>query len=832
VPFGPLVLAAALAVASPSPGPHAVVIPPPFFPGSYTVFTAGATRQSGLFDVLTKNDQIYFDLSAKNLDTTYVIEAGIARGIGNAFTGRALDALPVRFVRQDARILWEVPNANFIAPKTPTEKIDLDQSIAEDSVIASTPILAEDKVTGRIVIATTPLLGDFEHVAALLSPHPTAPAGLIVLQAAGGYGLNAAETYPIRAKAFPANVDVLVNLGFTAPANAPPSIPDARGFALAIHYSFIALPQNQGYVPRLADDRVGYFDDTLKDLNDAKSATPFVHFIERWDLRRKPIVFYMTNEVPTAYRESVRQGILAWNAAFAKIGVHDAVEVRDQPADPAFDPDDARYSTIRWITSDTPNFGAYTGVYSDPYTGEIYRAEIVVDGEYMRTVRSGYQENVAPAVTESDEAAAAAQAGYAMVAARTLGYHLDADRFVAQFVQAEVMHETGHAFGLRHNFAASGYYSLAQINNAAFTSVHGISASVMDYLPVNIAPPNVRQGAYFQLNVGPYDDWAIAYGYASAADSKRVARLSADPAYRYGTDENGTAFSPDPRIAPFDLSADPLGWDDEQLALTAGVLGRLDARFDRSGGSYFEERLAFLSALQNELRTALGAARFVGGEYTSRTHRGEAGGSAPFTPISRETSHRAFVILARSVFAPNAFRFSPQLVRDLGSDSFNGWGITTPNRPDIPLVSIDDVVQGTVLNQLFNTINVARIYDIESSAKPGTTMRLQDLFEWTRDAAFAGALTHPNAASPAHRELQRQYLDLMIAYFGAPSQLIQSSGVPRESQALARYELEQIDRTVRVALRSSSLDITTRAHFEDLDARAQRALHGVNVLQP
>jgi hypothetical protein len=152
-----LILAAAIA-ASPKPAPP---------PSAYTTFVTGATRQSGLFDVLTKDEQIYFDLGPANLDTTYVIEAGIARGIDGAFTGRALDAMPVKFVRQGNRILWEVPNANYVAPANPTAKLDLDQSIAADSVVAETPIVAEDGATKHIVIEATPLVGDFEHIVEL-----------------------------------------------------------------------------------------------------------------------------------------------------------------------------------------------------------------------------------------------------------------------------------------------------------------------------------------------------------------------------------------------------------------------------------------------------------------------------------------------------------------------------------------------------------------------------------------------------------------------------------------------------------------------------------------
>ncbi len=831
MPLGSLVLAAAIA-ASPSPPASAT----PIALGSYSEFVAGAKRQRGLFDVLTKDDRVYFDLSPADLDTPYVLEAGIARGVGpTAFTGRALDALPIAFVRQGNRILWEIPNANFIAPSDARAKLDLDQSIS-NSIVGSSPILAEDSTTKHLVIAPAPLAGDFERVVELLNPRPIGlPGQLSILAAPSGYGLDAAETYVAGAKAFPANVDVLVHLGITAPPSAPPSIADPREFRIVVHYSFIARPANDGYVPRQADDRVGYFVDTLKDLNDTRAPSPFVRYIERWDMRRKPIVFYLTNEIPKEYRNAVRRAILTWNAAFARVGIENAIEVRDQPNDPAWDPDDARYSAARWITSDEPGVGAYTGCYSDPYTGQIYRAEIVIDGEYLRTVRDGYQDDVLPALTESNGdlgGAAAEQAGFSAIAARVLGRHIGAERFVKEFVQAAVLHEAGHALGLRHNFEASTYYSLHDVEDAAFTLAHGLSASVMDYLPVNLAPPGKPQGAYFQLALGPYDYWAIRYGYANGVNPRSVANLSGNPAYRYATDDDATPLSPDPRAAAFDLSSDPLGYDAQQIDLTLRVIARLDARYARSGRSYYGERLAFLGALRNELRDAALAARYVGGIYLSRTHRGEPGWKPPFTPIPRTTSRRAVDLLAHDVFAPNAFAFPPPLLRDLGPDYFHGWGLNVPLLPDFPVVGVSDEIEDVVLNQLFSTINVSRIYDVESSSRPGSVMRLQDLFEWMRRAAFAELPGHPNTASEAHRELQRHYVDLLIAYVSASSGLIQNAGAPRESQALARYELQRIDRTATAALRNKSLDITTRSHLEDLQSRAARALHGINILQP
>ena len=823
-----------LALLAASPTPTSSPTAPAAPAGNYAAFTKGMERSAGLFDVLKKNDAVYFDLAPDSLDRTYVIEPIVARGLGAAFTGRAFDALPLKFVRQGARILWVVPNSNFLAPNTTWAKLALDNSIS-DSIVGASPILAEDTVTKHVVFAPTLLGGDFADVAATLNPRTQPPPGLVLLgPAQAAYTFQGAESSVASAKAFPANVEVVANLGFGAPANAPPSIADNRGFRIVMHYSIVALPAAGGYAPREADDRVGYFVDTLKRLDDTGASTPYVRYILRWDMRKKPIVYYLTNEIPPEYRPAVKRALLAWNAAFDRIGIHDAIEVRDQPSDPNWDPDDARYSSVRWITSDTPSFGASTAFFSDPYTGQIFRSEIVIDGEYLRAVRYGFAEQVLPALAANStlEAQSAEQALFAQMAGNTLGAHIDGATFAKQWLQSVVTHEAGHALGLRHNFAGSTLYSLAQIHDPKFSAAHGLSASVMDYLPVNISPPHVRQGAYFQLNLGPYDYWAVRYGYSTTQSPQSIARMSSRPEYRYGTDDEiSGAASLDPRISAFDLSSDPLAYDAEQFDLSRAIVARLDAHFPSNDTRYYDERLAFLSVMQSYARASFLAVRYLGGEYTSRTHRGQPGGKPPFVPISRAAARQAFDLLARNVFAPDAFTFPKGLVRDLGPDYFHGWGGTYVARPDFPLLTYANSIQDTVLNQLFSTVTLGRIYDAESST-PGTdTLRLADVFEWTRNAAFDG-LRDADVMSAAHRELQRHFVDLMIAYQGAPSNVVQNLGAPREAQALARYELGQILGETTRALRSNALDITTRAHLSDLAARANRALTGVNILSP
>ena len=181
------------------------------------------------------------------------------------------------------------------------------------------------------------------------------PAGGLMLLLGGpraGFALDASRSYYVSTKALPDNDEITVNLTFNGSGDLQ-TVPDTHGTPIKVHYSILEEPARTAqFVPRPADDRIGYFLETQKHFGDDRTPSPFVRYIDRWDLSKGPIVFTMTNEVPREYRDAVRRGILAWNAAFAKIGYPHAIRVDDPPADPSFDPDDAKYNSVRWIDQD------------------------------------------------------------------------------------------------------------------------------------------------------------------------------------------------------------------------------------------------------------------------------------------------------------------------------------------------------------------------------------------------------------------------------------------------------------------------------------------------
>lgn len=842
----------------------------------YATFIKGATRQAGVVDLVRKDEELYFDLRPENFDRTYIVMPSIERGVGSgAFAGRAYEPFQVTFKRVGKRVLWITPNTKYVAEKGSTAANSLAVSVA-DTVLLSTPIVAEDATKEHTVIAPSVFLTDFEGIGTDLgkaAPAPSIP-GLLLITVRASYAVDSSKSYYGPTKAFPRNDEVSVNLAFNGPPNALPTVPDGRGIPVTVHYSIVAPPDHDPrFVPRYADDRVGYFITARKRYGNDAVSTPFERFIERWNLNDGPITFYLTNEIPKEYRETVRRGILAWNEPFARIGHPHVIVVKDPPSDPNWDPDDARYTTVRWITSDQPDFSAYSPHISDPDTGQIIRAAVVIDGESMRTVKRGYVERTLPGrrgpsafaapaaalratqdgdgtgagdaesvqeCTVEEDSVAQAALGMQVLAANPRATAADRERYAQQWLYSMVMHEVGHTLGLRHNFRGSTAYSYAQLHDPAFTAKYGTTASVMDYTPANIAAPGERQAAYFPNRLGPYDYWAIAYGYstfpnvASSSDEavalSRIAGRSTEPGLAYGTDEDAGTTAIDPRIERFDLSSDPLAFFSEQFRVDDNVASHLMHRYPGDTRSFQDLRSALVTILNNQDAMAQLAAGYVGGIYTSRAHRGEAGAPLPFVPIPRAEQRRAFDLLDRWVLSSRAFRFSPELLNAAAPTRFGfHWGSAVPRRSDFPIREVIAEVQDDVIVQLFSPANIARVADQEFKVRrPGETMTLADLFAWT-NAAIYDDLGRPSI-DPAHRELQRRFADLQMQIVALPSAYADQLDLPRETQSLARYNLTKLSGRLDGAVRAAQ-DEATRAHLFDLRVRVNGVLHAQNVRQ-
>jgi hypothetical protein len=95
---------------------------------------------------------------------------------------------------------------------------------------------------------------------------------------------------------------------------------------------------------------------------------------------------------------------------------------------------------------------------------------------------------------------------------------------------------------------ASQMLSPSQVNDVSLTRKMGLMGSVMDYPSINVSLDRAKQGDYYTTKPGPYDMWAIEYGYKPFSESEEAAGLkkilarSNEPGLEFGNDADDIAF--------------------------------------------------------------------------------------------------------------------------------------------------------------------------------------------------------------------------------------------------------------------------------------------------
>ncbi len=794
-------------------------------PAAYATFVKGATVKPGLFPIVEKNGAVYLVIATAQLGVGFIETSVPASGLGGFGPAQGepyvAPARILRFERYGDKIVLRWPNTDTYTRRSSPERVGVGSSLP-NTVVAVTPVVAQD--AQRVVISAAPFLGDLADLADYLkmsaAKKPT-----------GAYHLDPSKSFFLATKAFPQNDLIRVDQTWTSMApDLLDNAPDPRAVEVKMTYNLIAEP-NDGYMPRIYDPRVGYFSQSLLDFARDGRMSRALHFITRWNFGPRtssapmrathPMVFYMSNDIPMQYRTLVRSALLAWNAAYARVGILDAIVVKQQPNNPSWDPDDIRHNMVRWIDTSNPQFGAEALLLTDPRTGEELNVGVNFDAIMGLGGRLVYKYEVAPARGLPDTPALERA-------------------FADKDLRSVVMHESGHDMGLQHNFIGSMAYTAKDLQNSAFTRKYGIATSVMEYAPINLWPKGTPQGNYVQSVLGPYDYYAIHYGYGYIPGAKtpaaelptlrRWASKWANPIYRFASDEDADGFaggqSIDPRVAQFDLTDHPLAWCRTQLAMYHGVMNAVNARFPQQGMPYAQARAAFLMPMRSYIRCAVLPANTIGGEYLSRSLRGDAGAVAPLTAVPRAKEIAAWQQLASGLFSDAAWHFNPHVLTELtysevsSLDQDATWAYKPHKRHDVSVAQIAAGAQLATLHALFAPLRLQRIDDLASKYPAGSTMSMSDLFNWAQNGIF-GSIAQGHAARDGlvRRNLQTMYAQLLAGMLTAPA-----PGTPSDAQALARIKLADLRHQCAIAAGRGGIDELTRGHLQQLAAIATAAL--------
>lgn len=835
----------------------------------------------GLFTLYRKKeagrDTVYMEIREDQLDTMLMLEVTIGTGTAqNQMTvaGNPIDNIYFQFTRYgDDRIVMRMPNRYYRADKDKPISRALERSFA-GAFLESFKIEARQPDRNSLLINIGDIFrGDIARISSIFSGgRPPLPIpGLS--SARIGYTLDKELTQIQNIHVFPENIVVEalyhftgsgtqgVPLGLRAWVSEGP-LADPRSIPLRVTYVLIPL-SDTGYRPRLADPRVGYFTVDYQDFNYDNRTDPMVRYINRWHLEKadpkaplsppkKPIVFWLDNAIPLEYRDAVREGILWWNKAFEKVGIQDAIVVKQMPDKPEFDYADARYNIVRWVTSpDSAYAMALPRV--NPFTGEIFSASITIDANIMRYAKLQRKDMVAPSSYFEDSlqlpqvfspyhceiaGGAMQQAWFGLKALQLLsppGSKIDEKAYANAFLRAIVAHEMGHVLGLRHNFIASTYCDLEKLKNPAIVKNGGISASVMDYLAFNISAIKTRNVDYWTPTLGRYDYWAIQYGYMPIDAKTPEGELPKLQAHASRCNEPGHAYQPDeladqfdPKVTRFDLGADPLRYWIRNLRVSRYLMFHLAQRVPKKGQSYWEFTRDFLGLLNVYSQAAARTSQYIGGLYVNRNHKGDPGEKPTLVPIHGAEQKKALEALATYVFAENAFSFPKSYFQYLTSQPFGEMSIAamlSGATSDYPIMDTFANIQRAALRRIFSTPVLRRI--VNNEFKESDTMRvltLPLLFRMVESAAWSELEGRRNIGA-LRRQLQRTHLDILIGMVINPP-----ATIPEDAKVLAWAHLRQLRDKIKSARLVGRYDDYTRVHLDESLMRIQRALDARQII--
>ena len=412
------------------------------------------------------------------------------------------------------------------------------------------------------------------------------------------------------------------------------------------------------------------------------------------------------------------------------------------------------------------------------------------------------------------------------------------ESFVGPLIAHLVAHEVGHTLGLRHNFKASSVYSFDQINGEEIKGKKQLAGSVMDYIGVNIHAEGMdNQGDFGMTGVGPYDMWAIEYGY-TFGDTKKVLARVAEPELVFATDEDTNG--PDPLARRYDFTRDPLDYGNNQMTLAKHHRDRLLTSFVKDGDSWDRVRYGYELTLSVQTRAVSMMANWVGGAHVYRDKKGDPNGRKPVEVVSAEKQRKALAFVVENSFSDAAFGLSPELTQSMGLDKWLDDRLAYSSEATWPIHDRVMGIQASSLTMLMNPTTLKRVYDNEMRVPvEEESLTLPELLTTISTAVWSELDKKPKGTftvrkpmiSSLRRNLQREHLqrliDLTLPGGG-------SSAASRTISMLAAEHLRQNLKKIEAAQMAAAdrHDPYTTAHLSQAKSRIEKALDADYLLNP
>ncbi|MCA9050882.1 MAG: zinc-dependent metalloprotease, partial [Planctomycetaceae bacterium] len=390
--------------------------------------------------------------------------------------------------------------------------------------------------------------------------------------------------------------------------------------------------------------------------------------------------------------------------------------------------------------------------------------------------------------------------------------------------------------GLRHNFKASSIYTLEQINGDEVKGKKPLAGSVMDYIGVNM-PVNGKHGDYCMLGIGPYDMWAIEYGYTFDKPEKVLERV-AEPELIYATDEDTSG--PDPLARRYDFSRDPLDFAQSQVELANHHRSRLLSDFVKDGDSWDRVRYGYELTLSMQTRAISMMANWIGGAFVYRDKKGDPNGRRPVEVVPAAQQRAAMKFVVDQSFRDDAFGLTSELSQSMGLDKWLDDRMAFSDEATWPIHDRIMGIQASSLTMLMNPTTLKRVYDNEVRVPVDQdSLTLPELLNTVSEAIWSELTSKPEAKctprkpmiSSLRRNLQREHVERLID-LTLPGN--GSSAASRAISMLASDNLRQIVKKIDACESACAdrQDAYTAAHLNLAKSRIEKALDADYILNP
>ncbi len=842
-------------------------VPTPGAPRPFKEIIKDAKMTAGFFTTYQKDEKVWLAIRPEQFDKPFFFTYNIPQSVGErGLYGSQMGGAELAVFRKiGPQIQLIAKNAEFYAtPGTPQAQF-VSESFSDSLLSSAAAVSAPDPDSKAVLIDASSLL--FVDIPGYLTRLEFAYRMPFALDTRNSSFSQVTNNDLITAMKVQAHFSVPklsappLTPSPTPMPTPPQATPDPRSLFVSFMFSFAKLP-DEPMAPRIADERVGHFVSTRVNYDQDLSPKTKQHYVNRWRLEKKdaaaamsepkqPIVFWLDKNIPAKYRESVDVGVLEWNKAFEKIGFKNAIVTKQQTEKDDFDTMDARHASIRWFTGADVGFAIGLS-HKDPRTGEILDADIGMSDVFARGARRLVVEDIGkPLVFDAALAGAmspslkqqslfmqcnymaekAEDMHFAMDVLEARGLEMDspeAEQLAQAYVLDVIMHEVGHTLGFRHNFRSSTIYTATQIQDPNFTKVNGISGSVMDYNPFNLALKGDKQGEYVMSTLGPYDYLAVEYAYRPLdpkTESSQLAAIAAtattNPLLAYATDEDVQA-GMDPEVNQRDLGSDPIEYYKKRIKLTRELWDRVQTLQLKPGESYERLTRSFASGFRSLSQVTPSLAKYVGGVKHLRDRAGT--NNALYTPTPVAKQREALQLVTDGIFKVDSFKFKPEFVSRLSIDHFDRAAFGRSNR-DVSIANSALNLQRGVLDILYADAVAQRLLDSQDKvSNPAQAMKLSEVYD-TLQAAIWSELRSGGDINTMRRNLQREHIKRIGNALTKPA-----ANTPADARSLMREGALQLQAQIRTAM-AKPMSKEAKAHLgeslntlsESLKASLQRA---------